>query len=136
VPILKATTKQPKNAIVASFVLMRISRRSWEKYRGSSLVPREVYVVSEALLGLVFNKDAEFKEWLERQDSNGKQSDGEHTPVTKEKTKQPLATAAVQPSTNGKRGTFQIVGFASLNIYERKERHVFSWTTGGEKSKN
>lgn len=103
-PILKAPPKQPKNATLQ----LRIDedlKTKVEKY-AEFLGTTGAYVVSEALR-LVFNKDAEFKEWLERQDSNGKQSDGEHTPVTKEKTKQPLATAAVQPSTNGNRELFR-----------------------------
>ena len=64
------------------------------------------YVVAEALR-LVFNEDAVDEDLHDRQFEDCSQSDGEHTPVTKEKTKQPLAAAAVQPSTNGNRELFR-----------------------------
>jgi predicted transcriptional regulator len=104
VPILKPPPKQPKTATLQ----LRIDedlKTKLEKY-AEFLGTTGAYVVSEALR-LVFNKDAEFKEWLEQQDANDKQSGGEHAPVTKEKTNQPPATAAVQPSTNGNRELFR-----------------------------
>ena len=44
----------------------------------------ESYVVSEALK-LVFNKDAEFKEWLGRQEANGNESTAEQVSVIAER---------------------------------------------------
>lgn len=59
--ILKAPPKQPRNATLQ----LRIDedlKVKLEKY-GEFLEATTAYVVSEALK-LVFNKDAEFKEWL------------------------------------------------------------------------
>lgn len=89
--ILKAPPKQPKNATL-QVRLGEDLKGKLVKY-AEFLDSTESYVVSEALK-LVFNKDTEFKEWLERQQVNGKQSDDENTPVTKKKTNQPPATAA------------------------------------------
>jgi predicted transcriptional regulator len=104
VPILKAPPRQPKNATLQ----LRIDedlKTKLEKY-AEFLDTTGAYVVSEALR-LVFSKDAEFKEWLERQDPNGKKSDAGHIPATTEKTNQPPVTAVVAQGTNGNRGLFR-----------------------------
>ena len=65
--ILKAPPKQSKNATLQ----VRIDedlKAKLEKY-AEFLDTTAAYVVSEAL-ELVFNKDAEFKEWLEKQQAN------------------------------------------------------------------
>ena len=64
------------------------------------------YGVSEALK-LVFNKDAEFKEWLEKREANGKLPDGEHTPVTAMKPDLSAAAEGATSNANGKRLQFK-----------------------------
>jgi predicted transcriptional regulator len=60
----------------------------------------ESYVVSEALK-LVFNKDAEFKEWLDHQTANGAESAEEQAPVTVAKNKRPTRFEPSAPKPNG-----------------------------------
>lgn len=68
--ILKAPPKQARNATLQ----LRIDEElkvKLEKY-GEFLEATTAYVVSEALK-LVFNKDAEFKEWLGTQATEGRE---------------------------------------------------------------
>ena len=62
--VLKAPPKQPKNATLQIRVDEEL-RLKLDKY-AEFLDSTAAYVVSEALR-LVFNKDAEFKQWLESQ---------------------------------------------------------------------
>lgn len=69
--VLKAPPKQPKHATLQLRVDEELKVRL-DKY-AEFLDSTESYVVSEALK-LVFNKDAEFKEWLEHQRANIRES--------------------------------------------------------------
>jgi predicted transcriptional regulator len=66
--VLKAPPKQPKNATLQIRVdeELRLQLDKYAEFLDSSTA----YVVSEALK-LVFNKDTEFKKWLESQTTNG-----------------------------------------------------------------
>jgi predicted transcriptional regulator len=66
--VLKAPPKQPKNATLQIRVdeELKLQLDKYAEFLDSSTA----YVVSEALK-LVFNKDAEFKQWLESQTANG-----------------------------------------------------------------
>jgi len=96
--ILKAPTKQPKNATLQLRVdeELKIKLDKYAEFLDST----ESYVVSEALK-LVFNKDAEFREWLERKEANGKESTGEQVSVPAEKDKCPTAFTPSTPKANG-----------------------------------
>ena len=96
--ILKAPPKQPKNATLQVRLDEELKTRL-DKY-SEFLDSTESYVVSEALK-LVFNKDAEFKEWLERQDANGKKSDGERVPVMAAKGTHPRPSVSSAANANG-----------------------------------
>lgn len=65
--VLKAPPKQPKNATLQVRIDEDLKYKV-EKY-AEFLETTGAYVVSEALR-LVFNKDAEFKSWLEERPSN------------------------------------------------------------------
>jgi predicted transcriptional regulator len=96
--ILKAPPKQPKNATLQLRVDEELKTRL-DKY-AEFLNSTESYVVSEALK-LVFNKDAEFKEWLERQPANsGVTTDG-HAPLTPAKDQRPPTSTSAIPKPNG-----------------------------------
>jgi len=69
--VLKAPPKQPKNATLQIRVDEEL-RLKLDKY-AEFLDSTAAYVVSEALR-LVFNKDAEFKQWLESQSTRGMES--------------------------------------------------------------
>lgn len=97
-PILKAPPKQPKNATLQLRVDEELKLRL-DKY-AEFLDSTESYVVSEALK-LVFNKDAEFKEWLERQHANGKELSEEHPSVTAAKEKRQTTFTSSTPKPNG-----------------------------------
>ena len=66
--VLKAPPKQPKNATLQIRVdeELKLQLDKYAEFLDSSTA----YVVSEALK-LVFNKDAEFKKWMESQTTNG-----------------------------------------------------------------
>ncbi len=97
--ILKAPPKQPKNATL-QVRLDEELKTKLDKY-AEFLDSTESYVVSEALK-LVFNKDAEFKEWLERPSANGKESTEEHGPITaaKEKRQTTFTSSTAKPNGN------------------------------------
>jgi predicted transcriptional regulator len=104
VSILKAPPKQSKNATLQ----VRIDedlKAKLEKY-AEFLDTTAAYVVSEAL-ELVFNKDAEFKEWLEKQQANDIPSDGERAPVTAMKHELSAMTEEAASHANGKRLLFK-----------------------------
>jgi hypothetical protein len=63
------------------------------------------YVVSEALK-LVFNKDVDFKGWLESQARNSEKSVAPQTSVAADDTKQSAAPIASEDNANG-RGLFR-----------------------------
>ena len=96
--ILKAPPKQPKNATLQLRVDEELKIRL-DKY-AEFLDSTESYVVSEALK-LVFNKDAEFKEWLEQQQANGSESERAKASVITEKDKHPTPLTPSAPKTNG-----------------------------------
>jgi predicted transcriptional regulator len=97
--ILKAPSKQPKNAALQLRVDEELKIRL-EKY-SEFLDSTESYVVSEALR-LVINKDAEFKEWLERNESNGKELNSGQVPVTTSKVKSATAFPPSAAKANGR----------------------------------
>jgi predicted transcriptional regulator len=70
--ILKPPPKQSKNATLQLRLDEQLKTKldNYAKFLDAS----ESYVVSEALK-LIFNKDPEFKEWLERQATNSTASD-------------------------------------------------------------
>ncbi|MGB2634191.1 MAG: hypothetical protein WAM58_09670 [Candidatus Acidiferrum sp.] len=97
--ILKAPPKQPKNATLQLRVdeELKIKLGKYAEFLDST----ESYVVSEALK-LVFNKDAEFKEWLEQQDANGGESTEEHASITAAvKETHPTKLTSSIPKSNG-----------------------------------
>ena len=94
-PILKAPRKQPRNATLQLRVDEELKTRL-DKY-AEFLDSTVSYVVSEALK-LVFNKDAEFKEWLERQGGNGAEATDANAPVTKVKDQRPPASTILKPN--------------------------------------
>lgn len=96
--VLKAPLKQPKNATLQIRVDEELKRKL-DKY-AEFLDSTTAYVISEALK-LVFNKDAEFKEWLESQATNGKKSVALEASLTAESTKQPMAPVVCPPKANG-----------------------------------
>jgi len=96
--ILKAPPKQPKNATLQVRLDEELKTRL-DKY-AEFLDSTESYVVSEALK-LVFNKDAEFKEWLERQPATGTESTVEHVSARAAREKRPTTFASSTPKSNG-----------------------------------
>lgn len=97
-PVLKAPPKQPKNATLQ----VRIDedlKYKLDKY-AEFLETTGAYVVSEALR-LVFNKDAEFKEWIEVQERNAQQAESEHAPMPVGSTDQPVMAASAKLSSTG-----------------------------------
>ncbi len=77
--ILKAPPKQRKNATLQLRVdeELKIKLDRYAEFLDST----ESYVVSEALKH-VFSKDAEFKEWVERQNPEGRESKEPQYPAT------------------------------------------------------
>lgn len=96
--ILKAPPKQPKNAPLQLRVdeELKIKLAKYAEFLDST----ESYVVSEALR-LVFNKDAEFKEWLERNEPNGKGPTAERSSVPTKNAKHANACGPSAPKANG-----------------------------------
>ncbi len=101
--ILKAPPRQPKNATLQLRVDEEVKTKL-DKY-AEFLNSTESYVVSEALK-LVFNKDADFKEWLERQEAGSRESHDGHTPVPIERNDPSPVPAAAAPGTNGSKRLF------------------------------
>ena len=101
--VLKAPPKQPKNATLQVRIDEDLKYKV-EKY-AEFLETTGAYVVSEALR-LVFNKDAEFKEWLEGQKRNAQQAEREHTPVAVGSADQPEVAATATLSGNGNKRLF------------------------------
>ncbi len=97
--ILKVPPKQPKNATLQLRVdeELKIKLDKYAEFLDST----ESYVVSEALK-LVFSKDAEFKEWLKRQQANGRESNEAQDPSTArtEKHATTFASSIVKPNGN------------------------------------
>jgi len=96
--ILKAPPKQPKNATLQLRVDEELKLKL-DKY-AEFLDSTESYVVSEALK-LIFNKDAEFKEWLERHQTNNGESNAEEVSVPAGEDKRPTGFAPSAPKSNG-----------------------------------
>jgi len=96
-PILKAPPKHPKNATVQLRIDEELKTKL-EEY-AEFLESTTAYVVSEALK-LVFNKDAEFKDWLESQATNSKKSVEVEAALPAENAKPPAASM-VSPNANG-----------------------------------
>jgi predicted transcriptional regulator len=96
--VLKAPPKQPRNATLQIRVDEEVKLKL-DKY-AEFLDSTAAYVVSEALR-LVFNKDAEFKEWLGAQATNGKKSVAVEALLTAESAKEPSVPAVCPPKANG-----------------------------------
>jgi hypothetical protein len=94
--ILKAPPKQSKNATLQLRIDEELKTKL-DKY-ADFLESSAAYVVSEALK-LVFNKDAQFKAWLESQPTNTKKPvEGEMPPPVKGAKR---FAPAVSPNANG-----------------------------------
>jgi len=102
--ILKAPPKQAKNATLQVRIDEDLKYKV-EKY-AEFLETTGAYVVSEALK-LVFHKDGEFKEWLERQEDYGKASGADHTPVETDQSAHSAPLLTTAPNGNGNRGLFR-----------------------------
>jgi predicted transcriptional regulator len=96
--ILKAPPKQPKNATLQLRVDEELKLKL-DKY-AEFLESTVAYVVSEALR-LVFNKDADFKEWLESQPTNGEKSVALDGSLTAESAKELSLPVVSRPKANG-----------------------------------
>lgn len=101
--VLKAPPKQPKNATLQIRVDEEL-RLKLDKY-AEFLDSTAAYVVSEALR-LVFNKDAEFKQWLESQATHGMESVALEASQTAEGGKA-LSVAVVRPPKANGNGLFR-----------------------------
>lgn len=102
--VLKAPPKQPKNATLQVRIDEDLKYKV-ERY-AEFLETTGAYVVSEALK-LVFQKDAEFKEWLESQKADSKASGADQTPVHADQNAQPAPLVTTDPNGNGNRGLFR-----------------------------
>lgn len=98
--VLKAPPKQPKNATLQVRIDEDLKYKI-EKY-AEFLETTGAYVVSEALR-LVFNKDAEFKAWLESHEPNTRESEGDEVLAATERTARLTPRAAAAPNTDSKR---------------------------------
>jgi len=101
--VLKAPPKQPKNATLQVRIDEDLKYKV-EKY-AEFLQTTGAYVVSEALR-LVFNKDVEFKEWLEAQQRVPQQGDSERVPIPVAGMDQPVVMASTTLSGNGSKRLF------------------------------
>jgi hypothetical protein len=101
--VLKAPPKQPKNATLQVRVDEELKVKL-DKY-AEFLDSTTAYVVSEALR-LVFNKDAEFKEWLESRATNDKKSIALEESLTAESPKD-LSVPVVGPPKGNGNGLFR-----------------------------
>jgi len=115
--VLKAPPKQPKNATLQIRVDEELKRKL-DKY-AEFLDSTAAYVISEALK-LVFNKDAEFKEWLESQATNGKKSVALEPLLTVESAKE-LSVPVVRPAQSTWQRTVSImVILLKASLYVRR----------------
>jgi predicted transcriptional regulator len=96
--VLKAPPKHPKNATLQIRVDEEL-KLQLDKY-AEFLNSTTAYVVSEALK-LVFNKDVEFKKWLESQATNGKKSVALEASPTAENAKEPSVSVMRPPKAKG-----------------------------------
>jgi predicted transcriptional regulator len=96
--VLKAPPKQPRNATLQIRVDEELKLKL-DRY-AEFLDSTAAYVVSEALK-LVFNKDGEFKEWLELQAANDKKSAALEAALTGESAKEPSVPVVCPPKANG-----------------------------------
>ncbi len=96
--VLKAPPKQPKKTTLQIRVdeELKIKLDKYAEFLNSTTA----YVISEALK-LVFNKDAEFKEWLESQVTNGKKSVALESSLTAESAKELSVPVVRSPKANG-----------------------------------
>jgi predicted transcriptional regulator len=96
--VLKAPPKQPRNATLQVRVdqELKLKLDRYAEFLDSSVA----YVVSQALR-LVFNKDAEFKKWLESQTTNVKKSVGLEASLTTEDVKEHSVPVVSPPKPNG-----------------------------------
>jgi predicted transcriptional regulator len=101
--VLKAPPKQPRNATLQVRVDEELKLKL-DKY-AEFLDSTTAYVVSEALR-LVFNKDAEFKEWLESQVTSSKESGALEASLTTENVKG-LSVPVVSPPKGNGNGLFR-----------------------------
>ena len=101
--VLKAPPKQPKNATLQVRIDEDLKYKV-EKY-AEFLQTTGAYVVSEALR-LVFNKDVEFKEWLEAHQRDPQQGDSERAPIPVASMDQPVVMASTTLSGNGSKRLF------------------------------
>jgi predicted transcriptional regulator len=101
--VLKAPPKQPRNATLQIRVDEELKLKL-DKY-AEFLDSTTAYVVSEALK-LVFNKDAEFKEWLESQSTNSESPVSLEASLTAESAKE-LSVAVVRPPKVNGNGLFR-----------------------------
>ena len=97
--ILKAPPKQSKNATLQARIDEDLKTKL-EKY-AEFLGTTGAYVVSEALK-LVFNKDVEFKEWLDEEQRKAKVSDEALAPVSAAKPDVPATAEVPTSNANGK----------------------------------
>jgi predicted transcriptional regulator len=96
--VLKAPPKQPRNATLQIRVDEEL-KLQLDRY-AEFLDSTTAYVVSEALK-LVFNKDGEFKEWLESQAANDKKSAALEAALTGESAQEPSVPMVCPPKANG-----------------------------------
>ena len=97
-PVLKAPPKQPKNTTLQVRIDEELKTKV-DKY-AEFLDSSSAYVVSEALK-LVFNRDVDFKGWLETQARNSEKSAAPQTSVAADDTKRPVAPIASEDNANG-----------------------------------
>jgi len=96
--VLKAPPKQPKNATLQVRVdeELKLKLDEYAEFLDSTAA----YVVSEALK-LVFNKDVEFKKWLESRSTNSKKSVVLAASLTAENANEPSVPVVRPPKANG-----------------------------------
>ena len=99
-PVLKAPPKQPKNATLQVRIDEDLKYKV-EKY-AEFLETTGAYVVSEALK-LVFHKDAEFKEWLERQEANSRELGADQTLAQTDQSARSAPLVRMAPNGDGNR---------------------------------
>jgi hypothetical protein len=102
--VLKAPPKQPKNVTLQVRIDEDLKYRV-DKY-AEFLGTTEAYVVSGALR-LVFNKDVEFREWLEKQEDTAAKAQTEPLLVATTGETHPSALGPSSPQANGGNGLFR-----------------------------
>lgn len=103
-PVLKAPAKQPKNATLQVRIDEDLKYKV-ERY-AEFLETTGAYVVSEALR-LVFNKDSEFREWLEKQEAAVDGVQTESALVAAATETRPSSLTPSTPKANGGNGLFR-----------------------------